>query len=336
MRFIALLLLALVGATSLASTGQERAQAAGGSLIGQPAPRLVLKTIDGGSLDLGALYGKQAVYLKFWATWCVPCREQMPHFERTFEQASAKLAVIAVDVGFNDSLEDVRSYQRTVGLKMPIVIDDGRLAAALNLRVTPQHVVIGRDGRVLYVGHLVDARLEHALASAVAVPVAPATDAPAARLDAALAVGDRLPQLSVLTVDGKTVPLHDGGHRGPTVLVFLSPWCESYLASSRPERSAACRAVREQVEGLAATGGRTRWLGIASGLWADRADLAQYGAEHKIAIPLVLDESGTLFRRFGVTNVPTLVVVDADGRIVRRRSDAGDELRHELEILPAT
>src|ERR1043165_8702648 len=94
-----------------APSGQERAEAAGKGLIGSPAPRMVVKTIDGQQIDLGSLYGKKAVYLKFWATWCVPCREQMPHFERTFEAAGPDLAVIAINVGFNDTLEDVQTYR---------------------------------------------------------------------------------------------------------------------------------------------------------------------------------------------------------------------------------
>ncbi|MGB6355099.1 MAG: redoxin domain-containing protein, partial [Steroidobacteraceae bacterium] len=68
-------------------SGEQRAQAAGRALIGTPAPRLVLKTIDGETIDLGSLYGKKAVYLKFWATWCVPCRQQMPHFQHAYATA---------------------------------------------------------------------------------------------------------------------------------------------------------------------------------------------------------------------------------------------------------
>jgi thiol-disulfide isomerase/thioredoxin len=62
----------------------------------------MLRTIDGEVIDLGGLYGKKAVYLKFWATWCVPCREQMPHFERVYQTAGRDLAVVAVDIGLND------------------------------------------------------------------------------------------------------------------------------------------------------------------------------------------------------------------------------------------
>jgi hypothetical protein len=61
-----------------------------------------------------------------------------------------------------------------------------------------------------------------------------------------------------------------------------------------------------------------RWLGIASGLWAAPSDLRAYRAEYKVAIPLTLDESGAWFRAFQVTNVPTVIVADAQGKIVQR------------------
>src|SRR5882724_9657317 len=170
----------LMAAAASAPTGQERAEAAGKGLIGAPAPREVLKTIDGQQIDLGSLYGKKAIYLKFWATWCVPCRQQMPHFEHAYETAGADLAVIAVDVGFNDSIEAIRAYRKKLGITMPIVFDDGSLGAAFHLRVTPTHIVIGRDGRIRYVGHLADQELDDALTAARAAGPA-AGHAPGAR-----------------------------------------------------------------------------------------------------------------------------------------------------------
>ncbi len=88
----------------------------------------------------------------------------MPHLERTFENAGPDTVVIAVNTNFNETPEGVAAFRKKFGLKMPIVMDDGRLAEAFHLRVTPQHVVIARDGRIAYVGHLVSPALEAALA----------------------------------------------------------------------------------------------------------------------------------------------------------------------------
>jgi peroxiredoxin len=303
------------------TSGQQLAEGAGRPLMGAMAPRLTLRTIDGQTIDLGQLYGRQAVYLKFWATWCVPCREQMPHFEHVYETAGPDLAVIAINSGFNDTVGDVRAYRQKLGITMPIVLDDGQAGAAFNLRVTPQHVVIGRDGRILYVGHLADARLDAALVAARAAPAGPVSGA-AGEPNIPLAivrykVGDRLPQRSPLTIDGAAFPLRAPGTTGHTVLVFLSPWCESYLATTRPEISANCRRMREQVAALASAPG-ARWLGIASGLWVTPDDLRQYRTKYGVGIPLALDESGALFRSFDVNQVPTALIADARGRIVRR------------------
>lgn len=298
-------------------------------MIGRLAPALVIKTIDGERIDLGSVYGKKAVYLKFWATWCVPCREQMPHFEHTFENAGDDLVVLAVDTGFNESRDEVIAYRRQMGLKMPIAIDDGRLAAAFNLRVTPQHVVIGRNGRIDYIGHLVDQHLEDALIAARRAPAESVVAATASAPAIHYRLGSRLTDLRLVAIDGQSVPTADAVQHRPLAIVFLSPWCESYLAQSRPARAKACSSARTQTETLAADPG-VRWVGIASGLWATREEVVQYRDKYKIAYPIVLDESGALFRAFNVTSVPVVVVVDGDARVRRRVEDVQSGLRAAL------
>jgi peroxiredoxin len=322
LRNLALLASLLMAAASAETTGQQRAEAAGRDLLGSQAPRLVVKTIDGDTIDLGSLYGKKAVYIKFWATWCVPCRQQMPHFQHTYESAGTDLAVIAVDVGFNDSVAEIRKYQKQLGITMPIVFDaDAALSGAFNVRVTPQHVVIGRDGRIQYVGHLADQHLDAALIAARAPATDKAHGSAAAKPKAALAqrysLGDPLPKTTVHTLDGRTFHFQQQGLKGPTVFVFLSPWCESYLATTRPEVSANCRAAREQVSALSHNTD-VRWLGVASGLWVTPEDLLEYQKKYQIGIPLSLDESGKLFREFGVNDTPIMIVADAKGNIIHR------------------
>ena len=315
--------LLMAGTAQAEASGEARAKSAARAILGAPAPRVTLKTIDGESIDLADLYGKKAVYLKFWATWCVPCRQQMPHFEHVYETAGPDLAVIAIDVGFNESLAAIQDYRSKLGIKMPIVLDDGQLGAALHVRVTPTHIVIGRDGRIQYVGHLADEQLDAALRQVRGQTMQPAQTAlhtaQLAVKDApAIEIGGRLPAQALQTIDGRRFALRGPETAKPiTVLVFLSPWCESYLAASRPMLAENCRNMRSQVSGLAADP-RVRWLGVASGLWADSEDLRKYRRQYQLAIPLTLDASGAVFREFRVTDVPTVLIADDHGKLLQR------------------
>ena len=311
----ALVATAAAPAPPKAPTGQDMAEEAGASLIGKYAPAITLTTIDGRRIDLGKLYGKTPVYLKFWATWCVPCRLQMPHFENAERTLGRDIQVVGVNAGFNETPEAVRSYRQTMGLTMPIVIDDGRLADALHLRVTPQHVVIGRDGRILYVGHLADARVDRALAQAIAEPAAAYVKASAGRTP-------RAPPPVLKTLAGAPLALGDG--KRPTVIFFFSPWCETYLKTSRPAMAEACLSAREQASRLAAQPSGVRWVGAAAGLWATTQDLAKYQQDHPMPMPVALDESGGFLRSFRIDQVPGFVVLDPAGHVVARTRQAAD------------
>jgi thiol-disulfide isomerase/thioredoxin len=283
-----------------ADDGASRAAHAGQPLIGQPAPAAVLRTLDGGTIDLATRYGRRPVYLKFWATWCAPCLQQMPGFERIHRQYGKRIDVIAVNAGFSDTEADVRAYRARHGLTMPIALDDGSLGRRLNLRVTPQHVLIGADGRIAYVGHLDDATLHAALDRAAQGRVAPA---PAARV---FHVGDK--------VEGVDLPAGAAGK--PRALVFFSPWCETYLRETRPATARACRRVREDATRLLKRGG-VDWLAVAAPLWTSTAELAAYAKAHPGTPRPVLDRDGAAFAAFGIRAIPSVVLVDADGRVAR-------------------
>ncbi|MGH8080883.1 MAG: redoxin domain-containing protein [Lysobacter sp.] len=317
--------LALGAGPVRAENGDDFARQAGARVLGRVVPPLTLTTIDGQRLDLGVLRGRKAVYLKFWATWCVPCRQQMPHFERTYRRSGSDLQVVAVNIGFDDTLEQIRAFRSELGLSMPMVRDDGALGELFGLRVTPQHVVIGKDGRIVYVGHEVDARLETALAQARNAPAPQDSGATAQTAVASaqapavpvLGIGAAVPAFALNTLESRRLALTDPARARSSVLVFLSPWCESYFAKTRPQSSRQCRSAREQLVAL----GRdrsVRWAGVVSGLWASEQDLREYRDQHRIPVPLALDRDGEVFRRFGVVRVPAMVVVDAQGRVVRR------------------
>jgi peroxiredoxin len=301
-----------------ARTDREPTAAPGPHDAGALAPALTLTTLDGATIDLAKLYGTQPVYLKFWATWCIPCREQMPKFKRIYDAIGDRVHVIAVNDGFNDEPAAVRAFRDQHGLRMPIVVDDGRLAAALDLQVTVQHVVIGRDARIVYADYKDGDELDEALRKVMAAPEPGGTTVGRrpAIVRPAFRAGDVVDAVETKTIDGTPVSLGRTSDGRPRAILFFSTWSEEYLETHFPERARACRRVREQVERLAAAGD-VAWLGIAGGPWQTTDDVVEYRTKTHTKLPLALDADGSLFRTFGVRQVPAVALLDRDGRLVR-------------------
>jgi len=317
------------------SEGELRAERVSAHAVGTPGPALTLETIDGEQIDLAKLYGHKPVYLKFWATWCVPCRKQMPGFERIFETAGDRMAVIAVNAGLDDDADAVRAFRKEHGLRMPIVVDDGRLAAALDLQVTPQHVLIGKDAKITYVGHEDGVQLDAAIQRVLADPAPPAPAVGrAVDLRPAFRTGEVVQGLAARTMDGTVVALGASASHRPRALVLFSTWCEDYLETSLPRTSQACRRVREEVDPLIGDGG-VDWLGIAQGLWTSPESVTEYRDKTHTRLPLALDADGSLFRAFGVHQMPTVVLIDGDGRLVRVLGPEDRDLTAAVRALAA-
>jgi peroxiredoxin len=316
--------------------GEERAEAVGARRIGMAAPALVVKTIDGQTIDLAKLYGDKPVYLKFWATWCIPCRAQMPGFERTYEALGDRITVLSVNTGIDDDEASVRAFRDQFGLRMPVVVDDGRLAAALDLQVTPQHVLIGRDARIAYVGHVDGERLDAAIQTLIKAPAPAARATPAVATRGAFRPGDVVQGLEVKTTDGATVAI--GGRRDgrPHAVVLFSAFCESYdgIKANRPQMIETCRHVREELGPLVAQG-EIDWLGVAHSVWTDAGDVAEFKTKAKLQFPMALDADGAVFRAFGVHHLPTVALIAADGRLVRLVGPEDRDLAEAVHALGA-
>jgi quercetin dioxygenase-like cupin family protein/thiol-disulfide isomerase/thioredoxin len=323
----------LAVADARAATGEEMARAHAPS-VGQLAPDAVLDTVDGKRIELGDFYGRQPVYLKFWATWCVPCRQQMPHFEAAWQRYHDRVAVVAVNLGLNDDVGDVRDYLGRIHLSMPVAIDSaGDLAKAFGLVVTPLHVLIDADGRIAYVGHEASAELDRALEDlSRSTPKAKVASSsrPHVTAPAHAKVGEHAPAFSVQAA-GRAWQFTPGKMGKPTVLAFITPWCESYLKDSRPEVSTACRQTREVLtQAYRAAPAQSAWIAVASRVWSTEADLPAYQQKLQVEYPVALDSSGEIFQHFGIRQVPTVVIVDAAGVIRNRFEGFSPELAGAL------
>lgn len=116
----------------------------------QPAPDVTFQVLDGDTIDMAELRG-QAVLVKFWATSCVTCVQQMPDTQEYFETFSPKgLEVIAVAMSY-DPVEFVRQFTASRELPFTVAIDsDGSVAQGFgDVRLTPIAFVIDRNGQIL-------------------------------------------------------------------------------------------------------------------------------------------------------------------------------------------
>ncbi len=118
---------------------------------GGAAPALELKDLAGATHRL-ADYRGQAVLVNFWATWCGPCRAEMPSIERLRESMAGRpFAVLAVNVGESERL--AREFADKLPVRFTVLLDrDTRTARAGGARVLPATYIIGPDGRIRY-GH---------------------------------------------------------------------------------------------------------------------------------------------------------------------------------------
>jgi peroxiredoxin len=286
-------------------------------LVGKPAPALTLKSTDGRSINLSDLYGKRPVYLKLWATYCIPCRVQMPGLRKIFTSYGNEMAVIAVNAGVFDDIGKVKQFAQASDLKMPVAIDDGRLGAWIGMKATPVHLVIGRDGRVIFAAHQDGPKLDAAIKQALASKASPAGVATTRLADlVTLKIGDPIPPIELQSSDGKNITLPHGSSSRLRAIYFSATWCESYMKSTQPDEAAKCKEGREQVDKLAA-GQTIEWFGVMSHMWTVPKALAKYESKMKPRFPLALDSSGAVFRTFGVKRFPAVALIDTDGRLIK-------------------
>ena len=286
-------------------------------LVGKPAPALTLKSIDAKPVNLSTLYGKRPVYLKLWATYCIPCRVQMPGLKKIFASHGDQMTVIAVNAGIGDDIGKVKEFVQEFDLRMPVIVDDGRLGAWIGMRATPVHLVIGRDGRVVFAGHqdgpMLDTAISRALASAA--PPAGATTTRLADL-AVLRTGDVIPPIALQSSDGKSIALPHGASSRLRAIYFSATWCESYMKSTQPGEAEKCKNGREQIDKLASDR-HIEWFGVMSQMWTTPKALAKYESKMKPGLALALDSSGAAFRTFGVKRFPAVAIIDTHGRLAK-------------------
>jgi len=117
-------------------------------LVGKAAPELELDLLDGGKVKLADLKGKEIVILDFWATWCAPCRTQMPLLEELVRNYADK-GVKLYAVNQQEDTQKIRDFLSATGIKPTVALDPNGEAGQLYMSESiPQTVLIDKTGKV--------------------------------------------------------------------------------------------------------------------------------------------------------------------------------------------
>ena len=113
------------------------------------APDFTLRSVDGPNLRLQEQRGR-VVLVNFWATWCGPCRQEMPHLNRLYEKYRSS-GFVLLGVNVDDDQRNAVGVASKLGLTFPVLLDtDKKVSQLYDLSAMPATVLIDKDGRVKY------------------------------------------------------------------------------------------------------------------------------------------------------------------------------------------
>ena len=147
-RLLLLLALFFTGFGMLTGCSDEpsRAPVAGTVAVGQPAPDFTLSDLDGRSYTLSQLRGK-VVIVNFWASWCPPCRAEMPSMERLHQELSGQgLVLLAVNIE-KDGRRTVKQFLSSNPHSFPVLLDEQEVVQRLyGVNKFPESFIVRKDG----------------------------------------------------------------------------------------------------------------------------------------------------------------------------------------------
>ena len=146
------------------AVGIQTTQSQSAPVVGAQAPDFILQDLNGRMFELNDLDG-EVVLLNFWATWCGPCRVEMPLLETYFRDYSDQdFVILAINLG--ETMEEVQAFVDEIGMTFPVLLDnDGRISELYRILGYPSSVFIDSTGviQTIHIGILSETQLQESL-----------------------------------------------------------------------------------------------------------------------------------------------------------------------------
>ena len=283
-------------------------------LRGKPAPAFTLKTPDGKTVSLADYKGK-AVLLNFWATWCGPCKLEMPwliELQKKYAAQGFTVLGISEDDG---PPKQVADFASKMGINYPIVMSDDKLNKSYGgVDYLPTSYYIGRDGKIAVEtgGVISQSQIEQNIKRILAPAGAPdkvadasSTTGETSPADSGMPSlrGQAAPAFTLKTPEGKTVSLAD--YKGKAVLLnFWGTWC------------APCKLELPWLIELQKKYGARGFtvLGVAENEDSPK-NVADFATKMKVDYPLVMGDDNINKAYKCCDSVPTSYYIGRDGKV---------------------
>lgn len=154
--------------TSAQDTGKNGQEATVGVNVGELAPDFTLVDLEDNQVSLSDFRGK-TVFVNFWATWCPPCRAEMPEMEAVYQEYKDK-GVVMIGVDIRETKEEVLQYVQEGGYSWIFVLDTtGEVTTNYKIQAIPTSFFLDREGtiRAVNIGAMTKRTMEAALAKAM-------------------------------------------------------------------------------------------------------------------------------------------------------------------------
>lgn len=125
----------------LTITGCERKERK--AIIGAPAPQFTLTNLNGQKVSLSDYSGK-VILLDFWATWCPPCKESIPHLETLYRRYKDK-GFVVIGISFDEDIETVKRFKDKYNMTYPILMGEEWIKNDYGITGVPEMFMLGRD-----------------------------------------------------------------------------------------------------------------------------------------------------------------------------------------------